>query len=75
MEARMFMRRAQPESFRTYMLVAENSVGISSHQVQLLQSKIFQDNVYMACVISSVKSASRCRSKIFHLQITYTWLV
>jgi len=41
METRLFMRRARPSSFRSYRLFAENDVGTTTAETQLLQRKHF----------------------------------
>jgi len=38
-EALIYMRRATPDRFRRYTIVAENSVGIGRRDVELVQSK------------------------------------
>jgi len=37
METRLFMRRARASSFRSYRLFAENEVGTTTSETQLLQ--------------------------------------
>ena len=38
LEVRLYMRRVTAESYRTYLLVAENAVGSTSHRVTLARS-------------------------------------
>ena len=39
LQTQLFMRQARPENFRTYTIVAENSVAASSKNVELYRSK------------------------------------
>ena len=39
LDSKLYMRQALPTSFRTYALVAENSVAVTTHQLQLKPSQ------------------------------------
>jgi hypothetical protein len=44
----MYMRRATPDRFRRYTIVAENSVGIGRRDVELVQSEYIRKEIVEA---------------------------
>ncbi len=40
LETRLYLRKAMPDSFRSYTLVAENNIGTTTHNTNLMQSKL-----------------------------------
>jgi len=61
LETQLYLKQTKRESFRSYTLVAENSVAARTQQVALIQSKLSNDCSYecMAAVLLSVY-ISRC---------------
>lgn len=59
METRLFMRQANPSSFRTYTLYAENGVAVTTADITLTESRrdffLFSNYIRQSIVIGHVR--------------------